>query len=110
MPQQPINFNASILTAYVARKSLNQAQTISADSSKTLTARRQFNLHIRATKTNELIYFYDALQAMADWRVRTTTQVLENIAYRSELGCDTVVLSVFSKLLAVAGAGQRMTT
>ncbi|MNV39286.1 hypothetical protein [Pseudomonas sp. BF-R-24] len=57
-----------------------------------------------------LIYFYDALQAMADWRVRATTQVLENIAYRSELGCDTVVLSIFSKLLAVAGAGQRVTT
>jgi hypothetical protein len=65
MPQQPINFNASIFTAYVARESLNQAQTISADSGKTLTEKRQFNLHIRATKTKgltkELICFYDAL-------------------------------------------------
>ena len=43
----------------------------------------------------------DVLQAMADYRIRTVTQVLENIAYRSELGCDTVVLSDFSKLLAI---------
>jgi len=27
--------------------------------------------------------------------------VLENIAYRSELGCDTVVLEDFSKLLVI---------
>jgi hypothetical protein len=27
--------------------------------------------------------------------------VLENIAFRAEIGCDTVVLSDFSKLLAI---------
>ena len=43
----------------------------------------------------------DVLQAMADYRIRTVTQVLENIAYRSELGCDTVVLEDFSKLLVI---------
>jgi hypothetical protein len=32
----------------------------------------------------------DVLQAMADYRIRTVTQVLENIAFRAELGCDTV--------------------
>ena len=32
----------------------------------------------------------DELQAMADHRISTVTQVLENIAYRAELGCDTV--------------------
>jgi hypothetical protein len=58
----------------------------------------------------------DVLQAMADYRIRTVTQVLENIAFRAEIGCDTVVLSDFSKLLtiplrdgcdwqAIAGAG-----
>jgi len=43
----------------------------------------------------------DVLQAMADYRIRTVTQVLENIAYRAEIGCDTVVLSDFSKLLVI---------
>jgi hypothetical protein len=43
----------------------------------------------------------DVLQAMADYRIRTVTQVLENIAYRSELGCDTVVLEDFCKLLVI---------
>ena len=43
----------------------------------------------------------DVLQAMADYRIRTVSQVLENIAFRSEIGCDTVVLSDFSKLLAI---------
>jgi hypothetical protein len=43
----------------------------------------------------------DVLQAMADYRIRTVTQVLENIAFRAEIGCDTVVLSDFSKLLAI---------
>ncbi|WP_460055329.1 hypothetical protein [Pseudomonas sp. S2_D06] len=43
----------------------------------------------------------DVLQAMADYRIRTVTQVLENIAYRSELGCDTVVLEDFAKLLVI---------
>jgi hypothetical protein len=36
---------------------------------------------------------------MADYRIRKVTQVLENIAFRAEIGCDTVVLSDFSKLL-----------
>nr|WP_207201324.1 hypothetical protein [Pseudomonas sp. TH41] len=31
----------------------------------------------------------------------TVSQVLENIAFRAEIGCDTVVLSDFSKLLAI---------
>jgi hypothetical protein len=43
----------------------------------------------------------DVLQAMADYRIRTVTQVLENIAYRAEIGCDTVVLADFSKLLVI---------
>jgi hypothetical protein len=43
----------------------------------------------------------DVLQAMADYRIRTVTQVLENIAYRSELECDTLVLADFSKLLTI---------
>jgi hypothetical protein len=43
----------------------------------------------------------DVLHAMADYRIRTVTQVLENIAFRTEIGCDTVVLSDFSKLLAI---------
>jgi hypothetical protein len=43
----------------------------------------------------------DVLQAMADYRIRTVTQVLEIIAFRAEIGCDTVVLSDFSKLLAI---------
>ena len=43
----------------------------------------------------------DVLQAAADYRIRTVTQVLENIAFRAEIGCDTVVLSDFSKLLAI---------
>ena len=38
---------------------------------------------------------------MADYRIRTVTQVLENIAFRAEIGCDTMVLSDFSKLLAI---------
>ena len=43
----------------------------------------------------------DVLQAAADYRIRAVTQVLENIAFRGEIGCDTVVLSDFSKLLAI---------
>ncbi|ONH51125.1 hypothetical protein SAMN04490182_2473 [Pseudomonas cedrina] len=43
----------------------------------------------------------DVLQAMADYRIRTVTQVLENIALRSELEADTVVLSDFAQLLAI---------
>ena len=39
----------------------------------------------------------DVLQAMADFRIRTVTQVLENIAFRSELETD----AVFAQLLAI---------
>lgn len=38
----------------------------------------------------------------ADYRIRTVTQVLENIAFRSEIGSDTVVLSDFCKMLTIA--------
>ena len=37
----------------------------------------------------------EVLQAMTDYRIRAVTQVLENIAFRAEIGCDTVVLSDF---------------
>ena len=43
----------------------------------------------------------DVLQAMADHRIRAVTQVLENIAYRSEMETDAVVLSDFAQLLAI---------
>jgi hypothetical protein len=43
----------------------------------------------------------DVLQAMADYRIRTVTQVLENIAFRSEMETDSVVLSDFAQLLAI---------
>ena len=43
----------------------------------------------------------DVLQAMADYRIRTVTQVLENIAFRSELEADSLVLSDFAQLLAI---------
>lgn len=43
----------------------------------------------------------DVLQAMADYRIRTVTQVLENIAFRGEVEIDCVVLSDFAQLLAI---------
>lgn len=43
----------------------------------------------------------DVLQAMADYRIRAVTQVLENIAFRSEMETDSVVLSDFAQLLAI---------
>jgi hypothetical protein len=43
----------------------------------------------------------DVLQAMADYRIRTVTQVLENIAFRGEVDADSVVLSDFAQLLAI---------
>ena len=43
----------------------------------------------------------DVLQAMADYRNRTVTQVLENIAFRGEVEADCVVLSDFAQLLAI---------
>ncbi|WP_414925179.1 hypothetical protein [Pseudomonas sp. IT-P291] len=44
---------------------------------------------------------FDVLQARADYCIRAVTQVLENIPYRSVLGCDTVVLEDFAKLLVI---------
>lgn len=43
----------------------------------------------------------DVLHAMADYRIRTVTQVLENLAFRSELETDAVVLKDFAQLLAI---------
>ena len=43
----------------------------------------------------------DVLQAMADYRIRAVTQVLENIAFRSELESNSVVLSDFAQLLVI---------
>ncbi|MBN1079854.1 MULTISPECIES: hypothetical protein [Pseudomonas] len=43
----------------------------------------------------------EVLQAMADYRIRTVTQVLENIAFRGEVEADCVVLSDFAQLLAI---------
>ena len=43
----------------------------------------------------------DVLQAMADYRIRTVTQVLENIAFRGEVDADCVVLSDFARVLAI---------
>jgi hypothetical protein len=39
---------------------------------------------------------------MADHRIRTVTLVLENIAYRAEFGCDAMMLTDFSQLLAIS--------
>nr|WP_254705034.1 hypothetical protein [Pseudomonas corrugata] len=38
----------------------------------------------------------------ADYRIRTVTQVLENIAFRSDISSDTVVLADFCKLLTTS--------
>lgn len=43
----------------------------------------------------------DVLHAMADYRIRTVTQVLENIAFRGEMETDAVVLSDFAQLVAI---------
>jgi hypothetical protein len=45
---------------------------------------------------------FDGHFETADYRVRTVTQVLENIAFRSEIGSDTMVLSEFCKMLTIA--------
>ncbi len=39
----------------------------------------------------------DVLFETADYRIRTVTQLLENIAFRSDISSDTVVLSDFAK-------------
>ncbi|NUT86315.1 hypothetical protein HNO91_07780 [Pseudomonas corrugata] len=43
----------------------------------------------------------DVLHATADYRIRVVTQVLENMAFRSEIASDTVVLSDFAQLLVI---------
>lgn len=44
----------------------------------------------------------DVLFEIADYRIRIVTQVLENIAFRSEISSDTVVLADFCKLLTTS--------
>lgn len=44
----------------------------------------------------------DVLFETADYRIRTVTQVLENIAFRSDISSDTVVLTDFCKLLTTS--------
>ncbi|MCI0996545.1 hypothetical protein [Pseudomonas corrugata] len=44
----------------------------------------------------------DVLFETADYRIRSVTQVLENIAFRSDIGSDTMVLSDFCKMLTIA--------
>ncbi|QXI54288.1 hypothetical protein [Pseudomonas alvandae] len=44
----------------------------------------------------------DVLFETADYRIRTVTQLLENIAFRSEISSDTLVLSDFCKVLTIA--------
>jgi hypothetical protein len=41
------------------------------------------------------------LHATADYRIRVVTQVLENIAFRSEIASDTVALSDLAQLLVI---------
>ncbi|SFH18118.1 hypothetical protein [Pseudomonas sp. NFACC45] len=44
----------------------------------------------------------DVLFETADYRIRTVTQLLENIAFRSEVSSDTLVLSDFCKMLTIS--------
>jgi len=44
----------------------------------------------------------DVLFETADYRIRTVTQLLENIAFRSDISSDMVVLSDFCKLLTIS--------
>ncbi|SCZ47177.1 hypothetical protein SAMN03159306_06105 [Pseudomonas sp. NFACC48-1] len=44
----------------------------------------------------------DVLFETADYRIRTVTQLLENIAFRSDISSDTMVLSDFCKMLTIA--------
>ena len=44
----------------------------------------------------------DVLFETADYRIRTVTQLLENIAFRSEINSDTLVLSDFCKMLTIS--------
>ncbi|BBP61600.1 hypothetical protein [Pseudomonas sp. St316] len=44
----------------------------------------------------------DVLFETADYRIRTVTQLLENIAFRSDISSDTLVLSDFCKMLTIS--------
>ena len=43
----------------------------------------------------------DVLFETADYRIRTVTQLLENIAFREQISSDAVVLHDFALLLAI---------
>jgi hypothetical protein len=43
----------------------------------------------------------DVLHETAAYRIRTVTQLLENIAFRDEISSDAVVLHDFAQLLAI---------
>ncbi|SCW81784.1 MULTISPECIES: hypothetical protein [unclassified Pseudomonas] len=44
----------------------------------------------------------DVLFETADYRIRTVTQLLENIAFRSEINSDTLMLSDLCKMLTIS--------
>lgn len=44
----------------------------------------------------------DVLFETADYRIRTVTQLLENIAFRSDISSDTLVLSDLCKTLTIS--------
>ncbi|ALI06677.1 MULTISPECIES: hypothetical protein [Pseudomonas] len=44
----------------------------------------------------------DVLFETADYHIRTVTQLLENIAFRSEISSDTLVLSDLCKMLTIS--------
>jgi len=44
----------------------------------------------------------DFLFETADYRIRTVTQLLENIAFRSDISSDTLVLSDLCKMLTIS--------
>jgi hypothetical protein len=44
----------------------------------------------------------DVLFETADYRIRTVTQLLENIAFRSDISSDTLVLSDLCKMLTIS--------
>ena len=44
----------------------------------------------------------DVLFETADYRIRTVTQLLEDIAFHSDISADTMVLSDFCKMLTIA--------
>ncbi|MCJ8207820.1 hypothetical protein [Pseudomonas sp. RGM2987] len=44
----------------------------------------------------------DVLFETADYRIRTVTQLLENLAFRSDISSDTLVLTDFCKMLTIS--------